>query len=595
MKFLYIFIFCSLSACIHKPIEDVTTSRSRSELLSFLTRSDFASEQRNNKKDTKEKPTTSSIDPMFKKLVSLHMDDAMDLKEVLKKIAKQARINLVLHKNVEGGVNYQAEKRPFLQVIDTICKMANLRYHIEENVLWIERDLPYQKTYNVQFLSLARSTNNQVSIDSNLFGKTASEQNLSNGSSSVISSKTTIDFWGELESSLSNMLQISSFDTTDQEEEILEEKIALTAERAITKNNKQQIIEKKKKTTSKKPSFAIHKQAGIISIFATERQHTSIQSFLDDLRTKTSTQILIEAKVVEVHLKEEYKSGIDWQRIGNFGLGAYTGAASNPFTGDVNASALFGSIAQKNSSIITNPETSQVISLGVRGPTLSAILNFMESFGVVRTLSSPRLTVLNNQTAILKVAENYIFFDITADRQFLNNNNTNYGTLVSTTSKPRSIPIGLVMAVHPSIDMDNDEIVLTLRPTISRLIATKEDPAVQLLNQSLNTPSSTLKSEFPVIAVREIDSVLRIKSGGVAILGGLMTEGAETGSAGVPGTADSPIDFMTTSKRRARAVSELVIFIRATILKEPTPDATDKRVYATFTTDPRPLLEQPKA
>ncbi len=577
-----------LGACQSPSLKDITTTTKRSDLLDFLTQKPVTSPvQPSPALPPAEKEATLS--PVFNKLISLRIEDTMDLKEVLKKLAQQSKVSLMLHKNVEGGVNYNAEKQPLLKVIDSICTMANLRYSIHYDSLWIERDLPYLKTYNVQFLSLARSTENQVSINSNLFGKMEANNSLANGSSSIISSKTTVDFWNELESSLANILQISAAQVAyDEEQEISEEKTMPSSDTAPSQPTK--TFEKKKKTIYKKPSFAIHKQAGIVSVYGTEKQHKAILNFLQTLRKKTSTQILIEAKVIEVHLKEEYKSGIDWQRIGNYGIGGYaSGPAHNGFTGDVNASGLFGTMAQQKFSIISNPETSQVVNIGMSGHSLSALLSFMESFGTVRTLSSPRLTVLNNQTAILKVAENYIFFDITADRQFLNSSNINYGTLVSATSKPRSIPIGLVMAVHPSIDEDSQEVILTLRPTISRLISTKDDPAVQLLNQSLSSPSANLKSEFPVVAVREIDSVLRIKSGGVAILGGLMTEGAEMGTAGIPGTTDSSIGFLTSSKRQARAVSELVIFIRATILNDTQPGPADARLYDKFTTDPRPL------
>ncbi|MDC0349300.1 type II and III secretion system protein, partial [Alphaproteobacteria bacterium] len=299
------------------------------------------------------------------------------------------------------------------------------------------------------------------------------------------------------------------------------------------------------------------------------------------------SQILIEAKVLEVTLKEEYKSGIDWQRIGQYGLGNYTGGVSGAFRGDLNVSALFGTIAQKTPTVITTPETSQVLHIGGSGQSLSAILNFMEIFGVVRTLSSPRLTVLNNQTALLKVAENFVFFNVTGERQFLNSGASNYGSLVSANSAPQTIPIGFVMNVHPSIDPETNEVIINLRPTITRLIDTKQDPAVVLLNQSLRNPSDHIKSEFPVIAVREIDSILRIKSGAVAILGGLMIEGAETGKAGIPGTTDGPLSFFTASKRRAKSVAELVIFLRATILESPAPDDKDRDLYENFTMDSR--------
>lgn len=587
MYYFFLFFLFFLSSCKISPVQDVTITPEKQKLIDFLTTPQ--------KKETLSLPSQSETPetcPLFnklsKKIITLQITEESALKDVFKTLATQAKIGIILDKNIYGTLHYQAYQEPFFNVLQNICDMTGLRYHCSGNTLKIEKDTPFLKVYDIQFLSLVRTTENLVAINSSLLGKTETDPSTSNGSSSTISSKTVADFWAELALSLDAILGLVEKES-DEESEIIEEKKISSSP---SSPNSTYSREKKKKVKQKKPFFSIHKQSGLISVFATERQHKDVENFLTRLRKKTSTQILIEAKVVEVNLKQEFKSGIDWHRLGSYGFSQGTLATNNSFTGDFSVSAPFGSMAQRSSSIISNPETSQVISLGMTGPSLSAVIDFVEYFGTVRTLSSPRLTVLNNQAAILKVAENYVFFDITADRQFLNSSNINYGTLVSATSTPRSIPIGLVMSVHPSIDLKHGEVVLTLRPTISKLISTKEDPGVQLLNQSLSTPSSTLRSEFPVIAVREIDSVLRIKSGGIAVLGGLMTEGAESGSAGIPGTSDSSFGFLTSSKRQSRSVSELVIFIKATILEDEEPvQKADQNLYTTFSKDPRPILQ----
>lgn len=580
------FMLLFLGAC---SVQDGATNLSRQEVKNLLTTPAAESYE-----PPIPQPVVLTVPPLIPELqksVSLQIEDSADLRDVLIQLCKQAKINVILDKDIEGSLYYQATSRPFLEIITNICEMANLRFTFENQLLRVERDLPYLKTYNVQFLNLSRKTKNSVSINSNIFAKTLVSD--ANGSSSIISSETDIDFWSELEKSIENILNLSREAHLKEEDiKIIEEKKIIPLSKHLSResvdNPKVKTEENRKVIRKQRPSFALHRQAGLVSVYATEKQHKNIAFFLTRLKKQTSTQILIEAKVVEVTLKEEYRSGIDWQRIGRYGLGAY-GADKTSFTGDFEGAALFGSLAQKTSSLITTPETDSIISLGVRGNSLSAILNFMESFGTVRTLSSPRLTVLNNQTALLKVAENFVFFTVTGDRQFLNADATNYGSVVSTSSTPQSIPIGFVMNVQPSIDEGTQEIILNLRPTISRLIDVKQDPAVEILNQSLATPSKRIRSDYPVVAVREIDSILRIKSGNMAILGGLMVEGAESGTAGIPGTSESFFSFFTSAKHQHRVVTELVIFLRATILEDPTPDAADKRVYEKFTRDPRPL------
>ncbi|HCI48617.1 MAG: hypothetical protein A2621_00950 [Alphaproteobacteria bacterium RIFCSPHIGHO2_01_FULL_41_14] len=523
--------------------------------------------------------------------VTIELNESKDIKEVFMDLCRAAKINVVVEKEIEGSIFYHAKSRPLIEVVQSICEILNLRFRYEKNLLYIERDVPYLKTYDVQFLNMSRETKNNVSITNNILSKSSTTGVGANGSTTEISSRAENDFWEELKHILRNLLQVPKTQLLDEDSEKIEEKKILPLQGQLKDSQTQNVrVHEKKKIKQKgRPSFAIHRQTGLITIYGTQKNHHVVEQFLTKLKKQMGRQILIEAKILEVTLKEEYKSGIDWQRIGEYGLGNYAEASKTRFQGDLSASALFGAIAQKTPTVITTPETSQVISLGGRGHSLSAILNFMETFGVVRTLSSPRLTVLNNQTALLKVAENFVFFNVTGERQFLNSDSTNYGSLVSANSSPQTIPIGFVMSVQPAIDVETQDIIINLRPTITRLIDTKQDPAVVLLNQSLQNPSHHVKSEFPVIAVREMDSILRIKSGTVAILGGLMIEGAETGRAGIPGTSEGPFSFFTSAKRQAKAVTELVIFLRATILEGAHPDSKDQQLYREFSLDSRHL------
>ena len=587
----WIMLLCaSLSACVstHKKIQDPLTDLSRDALKNDLFKS------------INESPlptivfssplSESQPPPALQQKVTLELNESKDIKEVFMEICRAAKINVVVEKEIYGSILYYAKSRPLIEVIESICEMLNLRFRYEKTLLFIERDTPYLKTYDVQFLNMTRETKNNVSITNNILSKTSTSGGGANGSTTEIMSRTENDFWQELKNILENLLQISHTQSFDNDSEKVEEKTVLPVINGLKgPSHTLRTQERKKLKLRGKPSFAVHRQTGLISVYGTQKHHHAVEKFLIKLKKQMGTQILIEAKVLEVTLKEEYKSGIDWQRIGQYGLGNYADGANTPFHGDLNAAALFGGISQKTPTVITTPETSQVISLGVRGHSLSSVLHFMETFGVVRTLSSPRLTVLNNQTALLKVAENFVFFNVTGERQFLNSDSRNYGSLVSANSSPQTIPIGFVMNVQPSIDVQTQDIIINLRPTITRLIDTKQDPAVVLLNQSLKSPSDHIKSEFPVIAVREMDSMLRIKSGSVAILGGLMIEGAETGRAGIPGTLESPLSFFTSSKRQAKSVTELVIFLRATILENPTPDEKDQQLYKDFSLDSRRL------
>jgi type II secretory pathway component GspD/PulD (secretin) len=455
------------------------------------------------------------------------------LTKVLEEIAQQANLSLILEISPKIIITYYARGRPLEEVLEDLSELYQLRFRLQDNVLRAENDVP--------FLAMSRTMENQTSINTSLFsGVDGNGPSSNNGSTSVLISKNTADFWEEVDHHLQMVLQTKP-DPGD----------------------------------AKKPTqltYAIHKQSGIISILGTDRQHKFVQQFLDTLRQQTQSQILIEAKVVEVTLQQQFKSGIDWSTVKS---------------GDWYLQAKMGALADSTSPMVRNFNP---ISLGIEGRDLSSILNLLETFGTTRTLSSPRLTVMNNQNAVFKVAENQVFFTVKYERQFLNTDTQNFGAIIASTSKIQTIPIGLVMTVQPSIDPISRDITLTLRPTISRVVGVREDPSVQIVNNSFNTSSKTVKSEVPVVAVREMDSVLRIKSGQVAILGGLMIEGGDNLEGGLPGNKPGVLRFFLEGQRKANTMVELVIFLKATIVDSPRVTAADHRVYTDFMRDPRPIL-----
>lgn len=502
--------------------------------------------------------------------VSLNITKDVSIPKIFQKIAEQTDINILIAKNVSGSLIYKTKDQPLYQAIDNLCEILNLRYTFENGLLKVEKDMPYLETYDIQFLSVSRKSQMNVSTSTQLFSNEQKKGIMANnGSSTKLDTLGENDFWEEIKLNLESILDSSNNIYTEQAQ-IIEEDSPPTADKEP----------EQKKRVRKKTYFTINKQSGLISVYTDKKHQREVVKFINRLRRNTNSQILIEAKVVEVALKEEFKSGIDWSSITK---------------GDFTANAKLGSIARIPSTIVSNPIVSGVTTVGIDGKDFSSILNMMESFGTIRTLSSPRLTVMNNQTALLKVAENHVFFTVEYDRHYLNairgNSTNDNGLVVASRSTIQSIPIGFVMAVQPAIDQDKDEIIINLRPTISRVIGSKSDPSVAIINNSLNPGGDQINSEVPVVAVREIDSIMKLKSGQVAILGGLMVEGSENVDAGVPGTKSQFFSFLTRAKRDSQTVTELVIFIKATIVdSHKIPDA-DHRLYNQFTRDPRPLWQ----
>lgn len=461
--------------------------------------------------------------------VSLAITEMVPVKDVIFEMARQAKVNVVLDPRIQGGVYINAHQKPFIKLIREICAITELRYRIDEDVLTIAPDAPYLKTYELGFLSLSRQNQNRISMATDVF--TAMEgysRDFDNGSSALIKGESTIDFWAELDENLKKILQ-----------------------------------------TSDGSEFwhTIHKQAGLLAVFATQKQHIELELYLNRVARNAQLQVLIEAKIVEVNLDEEYQGGINWHRVkSDFKLIAPLGRISTP--------GPFDEMKLRERNIFT---------IGSGGPTLTALARILNRFGTVRTLSSPRITVMNNQSAILKVATNLVFFKINYSRELRENEKND---IERASSQIQTVPIGLVMVVHPIIHPKTGRVTLNLRPTISRVINEKEDPAVGILSNETKT------SKIPEVQVRELDSVLQTDSGDVVIMGGLMEERADNEKIGPPGLQDIPIlGHLFSGKTNKRTVNELVIFLRATILEPSRMNVTsaDKRVYKTFAQDPRPL------
>ena len=474
--------------------------------------------------------------PGFRKKISLSFTTEAPVKDILITLAQQVGISMAVSPDIRSSLSFHAQNRPCFEVIQQICALAKLRYTLEGDFVRIEPDTPYLKTYPLQFLSLTRENSNRTSIATDVFSVIDGKKNeLDNGSNTLLTGTTKTDFWEDLEKNIRLILG-------DEREN----------------------------------QFSLHAQAGLISIKATEEEHRRIKKYFRMLSLAASSQVLIEAKIVEVHLKDEFKSGINWNSLkGDFSLQAPLGQIAVP--GPFNPSAT----PQRN-----------VFSVGGRGHHLSGLLSLIKNFGTVRTLSSPRLTVMNNQSAVIKVATNKVFFRIDYDRESSFENNARERERVS--SEIQTIPIGLVMVVQPSINSETGEIIMTLRPTISRVVDEKEDPAVAIVSKQEQI------SLIPEIQVRELDSVLTMSSGEVAIMGGLMEERSDNDQTGVPELSDIPLlGGLFRGQSKDRSVTELVIFIRATILDPQTGEnykvqstpvsSADQDVYQTFTKDPRPL------
>ena len=368
-----------------------------------------------------------------------------------------------------------------------------------------------------------------------------------NGASITMNTCHTVDFWEELEKNLQMILC-------------------------------SQKVGKKEGPTS----YSLNKYAGILSVHGTEKQHRQIALFLEKVQKLVTAQILIEAKIIEIDLDDEYKGGINWDAFIDtavkrglpypFMAGANPSMPALPSVNSPSPVALGGRQGQFTFSVNTN--------------YLQALATFMEKFGTVRTLANPRQTVINNQSAILKVAHNEVFFELQIQETDLDRRRNSGSVIQRAQSRIQTVPIGLILYVHPSLNFETGDIIVSLHPTISRVVGTKSDPAAALYSQS-----QPVVSEVPIVQVREMDSVIVAKEEQVIVTGGLMEERASNETRAIPVLSEIPgLGEIFKYKEKKSSITELVILLKLSVVRDQsnmTP--ADQRLYQEFTRDPRPL------
>lgn len=526
----------------------------------------------------------------------LYTVTAQDLpvRQLLTALARDAKVDIDIHPGITGNITLNAVNQPLERILARIARQIDMRFEIEGNALAILPDSPFLRHYKVDYVNVARQTNGTISTNTQI--STQSPGGLAPaagnpGTSAGNTSNTRIEhssknqFWESLEKNIKDILRETDKILPDgSSETTIEENASRNASgpaAAATLANPLASAAGNRKSTRPVPgailpnavssaqsagtsvirhhtfreaaSVIVHAETGIVTVRATQRQHEKIQEFIDRVANAAKRQVLIEATIVEVALKDGYQQGINWSqliRAGSFGFigNSLTSGASN----------------LKYTRSDNNP---------------SAFITLLDTFGSTKVLSSPRVSVLNNQTALLKVVENYVYFSVKADTLAT----ANVGTTTTYTTTPQSVSVGLVLSVTPQVG-NAEMVTLNVRPTISSIAREIQDPNPELIKNSIS-------NWVPVIRTREIESVMRIRSGEIAVLGGLMEEKIDRQTQRVPALGQIPLlGEIVTNRNNNAQKTELVIFLRPLIIKDASIDG-DQRHLREFLPG-KPLLRQ---
>ena len=432
-----------------------------------------------------------------------------------------------MHAVPETRVTLALAPRPLRDVLARLAAQAPFHWRLEEGRLVVRGDVPFTDTYAVDYLNLDRTTRSSVglatrvgTIDAGGIGTTGGAAGGMSGGGIANSSETEIENVGE-----HRFWESLARDVTELTLEPGEGAEAVATASAVR--------------------WSINRDAGLLTLRARPAVHERLLRYLDTLHASAQRQVLIEASVVEVALSDSFEAGIDWQVI------------ASGVTGLSAAQVLGGQAAVTAGSAGRIAAPAGLVSLVQQGGDgrLDATLSLLERFGDVRILSRPRIIALNNQSSVLKVVDNRVYFTARVERRLGEDGDDE----IVTGTDIHTVPVGLVMNVTPFIGAGG-AVMLNVRPTLSRIIGFVDDPNPELA-------LANVTNGVPEIQVREMESMLRVQSGEVAIIGGLMQEATRDDERRLPGLARVPLLgrlFARSSRERTR--TELLVVLRPTVM-----------------------------
>lgn len=287
-------------------------------------------------------------------------------------------------------------------------------------------------------------------------------------------------------------------------------------------------------------SVVINSQAGLVIVHAYPNTLRNVEHYLDDVQNIMQRQVIIDAKIIEVVLNAQFQSGIEWNILGlkqqgfqniNTGLGTGINQFTDIFKLDINS-----------------------------GDEFNAMIHLLNTQGKVNVLSSPRVSALNNQEALIKVGEDE-FFITNVDSEVVATALAGESNIVSQDIDFTPFFSGIALDVIPQIDEDG-EVTLHIHPIVSKV---EEDKKSFLVNGKLQ--------EYPLARsdIRESDTIVRARSGQVIVIGGLMETENRTSSAGTPGAEDLPNGGgLFKDQNKIAQKIELIILLRPVVIGQGT-------------------------
>ena len=477
--------------------------------------------------------------------------------QVFMAIVEGTPYSMLVPPEVTGTLTLTLKNVTVREVLDTIRDLYGYEYRVEGNRIFVQANVLQTRMYSVNYLAGQRRGSTNMSLTStsitstgtsgsasvpNVAGQTQPAGSGATGGNAGGASITTTqdsDFWRDIRSALASIVGVAP------------ETRCAEAQRCVVING----------------------SSGVIVVRALPKEQAEVTRYLRTTQLVVERQVMLEAKIVNVTLSDQYQAGVNWAGFGGannrylLGNQASSTTLVGPAGKSVQTSAGLAdpldlrlqsggttAVPGKNVGNLVTGLAQGFYGLAFQAANFAAMLNFLESQGSLQILSSPRVATLNNQKAVLKVGNDEFFVTNVSTT-------TTSGTGATTTSPTVTLQpffSGIALDVTPQID-DGDQIILHIHPTIS---------SVSEKTKTIDLGSGgQLILPLAASAVNESDSIVRVRDGNIVAIGGLMRQEQIGGRSGLPGTSQQEFTLLG-QRARASSKQEVVILIKPTIIRE---------------------------
>jgi MSHA biogenesis protein MshL len=448
-------------------------------------------------------------------------------KDFFTAIVEGSTYSVAIHPDVSGSITLSLTDVTLTEAIDVIQEIYGYDIRVKGNVIQVYPSGIRTETLALNYLFLKRFGTSSTSINSggvsendpNSGGNNSSGNNSNNGSRGSNSNS------GNNNSSQNGQSNSGINIYTENESDFWTElKETLTAFVG----------------TEGGRSVIVSPLAGLVTVRGLPAEIAAVEKFISDTETHLHRQVIIEAKIMEVTLNDDYQQGVHWNEVlGSLGKTDLTFSTSGNIQGNPISSNIGGAT-----------------SLSFSGPDFSGVIDLLQTQGNVQVLSSPRITATNNQKAVIKVGEDdYFVTDVSST--------TTTGTSTTTTPEVELTPFfsGIALDVTPQIDKDGS-VILHVHPSVT--LTGEQSKTIQIGEETLILPLAQSR-------VRESDTIIRAKSGEIVVIGGLIETYKTDQESKTPLLGDIPlIGGLFKSVSETTQKRELVILLKPVVIGQDT-------------------------